>query len=207
MKGEEIFYKYLETGGFLASLNGDLKIEELVSLIKADIKYLDRSTGIAREIIGALMDKAPSPVSFNSIAGEAGVSPNTSREYIELFEGLHVLLQILFMGGDGKIYSRKERKLAIRDPLLARSLAIWARREIKKDVLYEWIVQEHLYRKFGEVYYYRNRYEIDAISGNIKVEVKSGRAKGRYHRGVKVLSGKEVPQFLYELFQREERYH
>jgi hypothetical protein len=205
-KGEEVFDRYLETGGYLAFLNGELKVEEHISLIKSDIKYFDRSTGMAREIIGVLIDKAPSPTSFNSIAGEIGVSTNTVRKYIELFEGLHILLQIPFMGGDGKIYPRKERKLAIRDPLLARSHAIWAKRGIKKDVLYEWVVQEHLYRKFGEVYYYRNRYEIDAISDDVKVEVKSGRAKGRYPGDVKVLSGKDVPKFLYEILTGGEKH-
>jgi len=35
--------------------------------------------------------------------------------------------------------------------------------------LYEWIVQSHLKRRFGEVYYYRNNYEIDAIAGNLKI--------------------------------------
>ena len=37
------------------------------------------------------------------------------------------------------------------------------------------IVQAHLYRKFCEIYYYRNKYEIDCIAGNLKVEVKAGK--------------------------------
>ena len=35
--------------------------------------------------------------------------------------------------------------------------------------LYEWIVQSHLKRRFGGVYYYRNSYEIDVIAGNLKI--------------------------------------
>ncbi|NJE26814.1 ATP-binding protein [Thermococcus sp. MV5] len=201
-KAEEVFERYLETGGYLAYLNGDIKVEELVGLIKADLKALERSTDLARDIMGAIIDKAPSPVSFNSIAKSVGISPHTARDYVELFEALHVLLQILFLGGDGKVYSRKERKLIIRDPLIGRAMGLWTRRKLNKDVLYEWLVQEHLYRQFKEIYYFRNSYEVDAIAGGLKVEVKSRKAKLRYPKDVKVLSGQEIPSFLYDLGKR-----
>ena len=38
--------------------------------------------------------------------------------------------------------------------------------------------------------------EVDAIAGNLRVEVKSGKKRGRCPRGVRVLSGHEVPEFL-----------
>jgi len=37
------------------------------------------------------------------------------------------------------------------------------------SALYEWIVQSHLKRRFGGVYYYRNSLEIDVIAGNLKI--------------------------------------
>ncbi len=39
--------------------------------------------------------------------------------------------------------------------------------------------------------------EVDAIAGNMRVEVKSGEKKGRYPRDVRVLKGPEVLEFLY----------
>jgi len=198
-KGKEVFENYLETGGYLAYLNGTLKVEELVGFLKADLKALDRSTDLARDVMGAILDKAPSPTSFNAIAKVVGISPHTARDYVELFEAFHVLLQVLYLGGDGKVYPRKERKLILRDPLIVRAMELWTRRRVDKAVLYEWLVQEHLHRKFGEVYYYRNSYEVDAIAGNLKVEVKSGERRGRYPRDVRVLNGSEVPGFLYNL--------
>ncbi|ASI99914.1 ATP-binding protein [Thermococcus celer] len=198
-KAEEVFENYLETGGYLAYLNGTLKVEELVGFLKADIRALDRSTDLARELMGALLDKAPSPLSFNSLAKAIGISPHTARDYVELFEALHVLLQVPYLGGDGKVYPRKERKLILRDPLIARAMGLWTGKGIDRAVLYEWLVQEHLRRKFGEVYYYRNSHEVDAIAGGIKVEVKSGERRGRYPRDVRVLAGKDVPAFLYSL--------
>jgi len=65
--------------------------------------------------------------------------------------------------------------------------------------LLEWVVQEHLFRKFGEIYYYKNAYEIDAIAGNLKVEVKVGKPHRGYPKGVMVLGEEEIPKFLIEL--------
>lgn len=111
-------------------------------------------------------------------------------------------MQNRLLGGDGKVYPRKERKLIIRDPLIARAMELWTRRKLSKDILYEWLVQEHLYRRFGEIYYFRNSYEVDAIADELKVEIKSGKIRGRYPKDVKVLTGKDIPNFLYELGKR-----
>lgn len=199
-KGEEVFERYLETGGYLAYLNRKLRTSDIVSAIKADVRTLGKNTGLARDVIGAVLDVAPDPVSFRKLAERAGVSTPTVREYLELFEGLHVLLEVKFLDAGGRILERKDRKLAIRDPLLARAMAQWVGRELPRPVLYEWLVQEHLYRKFGEVFYFRTRdYEIDAVTRGLKVEVKSGVSKGRYPKDVLVLEGRDVPRFLYEL--------
>jgi len=51
-------------------------------------------------------------------------------------------------------------------------------------------VQSHLKRGFGEVYYYRNSYEIDVILGNLKIEIKSKRAHKNYPRDIIILDEK-----------------
>ncbi|MFA4641225.1 ATP-binding protein [Pyrococcus kukulkanii] len=198
-KGEDIFHQYLETGGYLAYLNGTLKLEDLIGFLKADLKTLNRSTELARDIVGEIIERAPSPISFNTIAKAVGISPHTVRDYIEILEALRLILQVQYLGPDGKIYPRKERKIVIRDPLIAKALEMWSRREVERATLYEWLVQEHLYRKFGEIFYYRNSYEIDAIAGNLKVEVKSGEKRGHYPKDVKIIKGSEIPEFLYWL--------
>jgi len=60
-------------------------------------------------------------------------------------------------------------------------------------------VQEHLFRKFGEIYYFKNSYEIDCIAGKLKVEVKAGKPHRRYSRGVRVLEERDIPRFLVEI--------
>ncbi len=201
-KLKEIFKKYLETGGFLSVLNKEMKESEFVSLIKADIKRIDRSTKLAKEVLGEIFSKAPSACSYHSIAQSLGISVNTVKEYLEIFENLFILKQIDYRGLDNKIYPRKEKKFMIRDPFIAKSISLWTRKELRKDFLYEWIVQEHLYRKFGEIYYYKNKYEIDCIAGNLKVEVKAGKPHRKFPRGIVVLDEEDLPRFLIELFEK-----
>jgi predicted AAA+ superfamily ATPase len=57
-------------------------------------------------------------------------------------------------------------------------------------------VQSHLKRKFGEVFYYRNSYEIDVIAGNLKIEIKSKRAHRNYPKDVIILDENNLPLFL-----------
>jgi len=202
-KGREVFENYLETGGFLAVLNEKLTDYEYISIIKADIKKIERSTDIARDIIRSIFLKAPNAFSYHSIARDLGISVNTVREYIEIFKNMFLLAEVNYIGLDGKVYSRKEKKFVVRDPFLARALALWTKTDLKKDFLYEWMVQEHLFRKFGEIYYFKNSYEIDCIAGKLKVEVKAGKPHRRYPKNVVILEEKNIPWFLIELFSKK----
>ncbi|MFZ8841873.1 MAG: ATP-binding protein, partial [Pyrobaculum sp.] len=72
-------------------------------------------------------------------------------------------------------------------------------KKINEAAMLEHVVQEHLYRKFGEVYYHRNKTEIDAVAGPYKVEVKTTRPRRGYPRGVVTLAKETTPRFLLEL--------
>ena len=78
----------------------------------------------------------------------------------------------------------KGKKIFILDPYLVKSLSLWTNVEFLESALYEWIVQSHLKRRFGDVYYYRNSLEIDVISGNLKIEIKSKRAHKNYPKDI-----------------------
>ena len=95
-----------------------------------------------------------------------------------------------------QIILRKERKFFILDPYLAKSLSLWTNTEILDSTLYEWIVQSHLKRRFGEVYYYRNSYEIDVIANDLKIEIKSKRAHKNYPKNIIILDESNLPIFL-----------
>ena len=202
-KGWDAFEMYLKTGGYAAYLNRRIRKGDIVGALKADLRSLEREKDpeTAREILGAIISKAPSPVSYTEIAEEAGINRDTARTYVSVLSELRILLEIPFSERGDKILHKKNRKFAIRDPLMGRAFSEWARVKLEDSVLYEWIVQEHLYRKFRRVYYFRTKeYEIDAVTPSIRVEVKSGKsAKGKYPSDVMVLTGKDVPRFLYDV--------
>lgn len=121
----------------------------------------------------------------------------TVREYLEFL--LDLLLTVAPLRRDDAVIYRKEKKVFVRDPFALRTFASWAGASFLESALVEGIVQEHLYRRFGEVYYYRNHYEIDAVAGGLRVEVKTGKPHRRYPRGVNVLDEDSIPGFLVNL--------
>ncbi|QKR00704.1 ATP-binding protein [Metallosphaera tengchongensis] len=72
-------------------------------------------------------------------------------------------------------------------------------REFDESALLENIIQEHLFRKFGEVYFLKDSYEVDVVSGDYRVEVKGRRAHRGYPRGVTIISEEDAPSFLLRL--------
>ena len=56
-----------------------------------------------------------------------------------------------------------------------------------------------MHRKFSEIYYFKNRYEIDCIAGELKVEVKAGKPHGKYPCNVITLEKEDIPELLIKL--------
>jgi len=196
---KEAFYKYLELGGFPRSINEDKTfLRDFLGSIEKEFARIGRSYSIAREIIYQLMLKAPSPVSYKSIGSSIGVSHVTVREYIGLLEDLF-LVKVAYYKKGRRVDFKKEKKVFIRDPFVARAYSKVFGLEIRKGVLEEWVVQEHLFRKFNEIYYWRNKLEIDCIAGNLRVEVKIGKPRRRYPRNVILLDENRIARFLLKL--------
>ena len=108
---------------------------------------------------------------INSIANKIGISHKTSGSYLEDLEDLFIVKIVHHKGK--RVNYRKEKKIFIRGPFLAKSLGLWCDKELRKDFLFESVVQEHLFRRFGEIYYYRN-------TNNLRVEVKTPCRWGKF---------------------------
>jgi len=65
-----------------------------------------------------------------------------------------------------------------------------------ESALYEWLIQSHLLRKFGNVYYYKNSFEINCIADNLRIEAKAGKPHRRYPKDVMILDENNLPIFL-----------
>ncbi len=192
----ELFQEYLEMGGFPLSVNRDPAAEEaFLRSITGELLRLGRSPSLAAGILSSLMRKAPSPVSYSSIGAEVGLSYKTVRDYLELMMGLMVLGEAPFSEA-GLVKWRKERKYFFRDPFIASVLAGWTGVSFLPGALYEWVVQEHLYRRFGRIYYWRDRYEVDILADGLKVEVKVGKPHRRYPKDVLIIDEDNIAEFL-----------
>lgn len=192
---KKAFFEYLELGGFPRGINKDkIFARDFILSIDKELSKVERDPRIARKIIKTLLKKAPSAMSFFALGKEAEINHITTRQYAELLEDLFIAKIAYWKDKD--VNFRKEKKIFLRDPFIVKAYASLFDIEVRKDFLYEWLVQEHLLRKFKEIYYYRNRYEIDCIAGNMKVEVKAGKPYKKYPRGVKVVGEEELPRFL-----------
>ncbi len=196
----DMFEKYLKTGGFLSVIN-EIPESEILKGFIGEFSRHNRNLEICKETLSSLISKLPSSVSFRAIASEtSGYSYKVIQEYLEFFKHLYII-GFSYLKDKKKVYYRKEKKFFFRDPLLLRLFSTWSDTDFLESALYENVVQEHLYRKFGEIYYYKNRYEVDCIADELMIEVKAGKPHRRYPKGVRVLEQQDIPVFLIELFK------
>ncbi|MGB9703325.1 MAG: ATP-binding protein [Candidatus Micrarchaeales archaeon] len=193
------FEHYLKSGGYPRSINEDQTfLQDFISSIEKEFARVGKSYKLGREIIYQIILKAPSALGYNTIGNSIGVSHVTVREYLEIMEDMF-LLKIAHLKDGDKINFRKEKKIFLRDPFMLQAFSTIFGIEPRKEIIYEWVIQEHIFRKFGEIFYWKNKFEIDCIAKNLKVEVKAGKAHERYPKNVIVLDEEEIPKFLIKL--------
>lgn len=128
--------EYLIHGGMMPALNQFKKenripasIYELyVRSLLGDVAKVGRQERIARQIIGSLLKKMGSCISWNSIAKDSEISsPLTAQQYAELLEAMFVLdifFQVDINSGQPK--PRSEKKAYVPNPFIFHALRGWA---------------------------------------------------------------------------------
>jgi len=184
------FESYMRNGGFPRIVTGDESFfSDLIASIKREVLRYGYEPSIAMEVLISIAEKAPSTISYSSVASDIGTSHTVVRKYVKLLEDLYVIREIY---SHDKNKYRKEKKIIFRDPGLATALEVYGVK-VSDAARLEMIVQEHLARKYGTVYYLRRNGEIDVVAGNIKIEVKLRK------EGKNVVNLKNVRQFLRKL--------
>jgi len=191
------FEEYKDFGGFPGAINEkEIFYQEFVRAIESEILKAGLSVETSIKIFSSLIEKIPSAMSYQAIARDIGISYKTVEQYLEYFQNMF-LVKIVYWR-EKNVNFRKEKKIFFRDPFILKAISFWTGTKFLESSLYEGIVQEHLYRRYGEIYYYRNKYEIDCVAGNLRVEVKAGKPHRKYPRNVLVLEEKDLPRFLME---------
>ncbi len=192
----KLFSGYARTGGFPLSINEDPTAEEqFMAGFEGEILKSKKSLQLVKAVISSIMRKSPSPLSFSTVGKDIGVSYKTVQDYVETLKNLFIMDQA-FYGDEKRIVWRKERKFFFLDPFIARTLSWWSGEKYLDSAFNEWLVQSHLLRKFGSVFYYRNSFEIDCIAGGLKIEIKIGKPHRAYPKDVLVIDSKILPLFL-----------
>jgi len=191
----DLFSSYLKTGGFPLSINKDPTAQEqFISAFESEVLRAKKEMLLMKGLLASIFRKTPSPFSFSTLGNDVGVSYKTAESYIDVLKNLFIVDIAFFK--EKKINWRKEKKIFFLDPFIAQVLSLWVGEEFLEGSLYEWIVQSHLARRFGQVFYYRNSYEIDCIANDLRIEVKVGKPYRKYPRGVKILDKEALPYFL-----------
>ncbi len=204
----ETFEIYLRTGGFPLAIKEFLTsgktwnaYKTYMDWLKTDIVRTRKSEKTTKEILSYILNARLTPISWNNIAKETSISsPNTIRSYIEFLEDLFILKVLYWIGTDGKIMPRKNKKIHVTDPFLYDALAKWTRVNIFDEQKVESILAMHLNR-IGDIFYWKNSTEVDVI---LKYEGKllgfeakwSIKTPGRRPFNTRILDKKTIPIFL-----------
>ena len=183
---DELFNFYIRCGGFPRSmyeLMESKKIREETyeiywKWLVADIAKIERSERITSSVLLGVLKNYGTKFSLNSIAKEMEIGSHvTVREYLEILENLFILRSVfpieIKKGIEG---FRRMRKVYFTDPflfhILKKHLTKSEFREDEIPRLIEGIVAEHLNRKFGKIFYFYQKKEVDFYIENTGIEVK-----------------------------------
>jgi len=171
----EMLEIYFMTGGFPEAINDYFKygkireetIRTIISWIITDLTKIGRSWETAREILKSILTKIPSAISWEGIAKELTIkSPKTVNAYLRILNSMFIL-KITYQIDANKtlVEYAKNKKINFLDPLFFRVFEDWCLVEIERkiDKMAEAVVASHLFRKFKDVFFWKDSVEIDCV--------------------------------------------
>lgn len=129
---KNLFNKFLLTGGFPVTINEFWKKRRISSTlyevfarwIEGDLHKLRKSEGLADEIFSQVFRTLTTPVSFYSLAKDAGIGSHaTVIEYLEIFEKMFLTFDLeCLLLPQKKRDPKKNRKIYFSDPFIFNTL-------------------------------------------------------------------------------------
>jgi hypothetical protein len=204
----------VQTGGFLSASYYyfqnkmdpfDKFYEVYRDSILSEISKLDRSEDTFKQVLNGIINNYGARYSANSIANKSSIgSHKTVESYQELMEKLFLTKTILNRN-NGRIMYQGNKKTYLSDPFFYRVLSYYTGHqniidEKDKPKVLEGVVGMHLYRKFGDIFYFATKTgkEVDFIVNDVGVEVKYGNRDLRelnYDRGY-LLTRDSIPALM-----------
>lgn len=194
-EAETLFDRYLQCGGFPRSMYELLENRKIMeetyevywNWLVSDMAKLGRSERITSSVLLGVLKNYGTRFSLNSVAKEMEVGSHvTIRDYLEVLENLFAIRSVFPIDlRKGTEAFGRMRKVYFIDPFLfhafKKRLAGIETKEEEMPRLVEGIVAEHLVRKFGKVFYYSQKKEVDFYikNGDCGLEVKWQKSVGK----------------------------
>lgn len=205
------FENYIETGGFPLSIldfftYGRVTYETkkaYIDWLKSDFMKLNRDEGYMKEVLSFIISAQAVPISWLNISRETSIaSPHTAKAYVEDLKNMFVVEILNFLSPEGKVISRKNKKIHVLDPFLYKVICDFTRTQPNEGALLEGIVATHLSRRY-ETFYWKNGTEVDIvvrlnrkqIGIEVKKSVQTWRKPLHLHKSI-LLTKTDIPLFL-----------
>lgn len=181
---ESSFEEYLVHGGFLTAINdlaarGHIRPSTLATYsdwIRGDALKHGKSEAYLREVLGAILTRAGSQVTWNGLATELSIDhPQTVSDYVQLLVAMDAMVVQPALVEDRRTAApKKARKVGFADPFIAHAVRSWLQPSPDPDAtirarladsqvqaaLAETCAATHAMRHFP-IYYIKARGEVD----------------------------------------------
>lgn len=158
---------YLDNGGFpepLLMADGDrLRRQYFHDIVERDVRERlgARSSLAIRQVVQMAFEAAGSELSLRRVAGATGIAVDTAGSYLEACEAAYLLFSVPYFAFSERKRASRNRKYYPIDTGLRR--VVVSRTGADRGKALECAVQLGLRRRFGEVYYWRDRGEVDFV--------------------------------------------
>ncbi len=159
--------EYLELGGFpepLTMVDGDrLRRQYFHDIVERDIRerLQARSSLPIRQVVQMAYESAGSEMSLRRIAGAVGIAVDTASAYLQASEAAYVVQSCPFYAFSERRRAGRNKKYYPIDTGLRRVVTTRTGRDLGKAL--ECAVHLELRKRFGQVFYWRGRGEVDFV--------------------------------------------
>lgn len=158
---------YLKDGGFPRTLvypePGVLLREYFIDIIERDVRrhVAVRSTLVLMQLVKAVFESAGSEISQRNLAKMLGVTADTVKTYLDACESAYILLACPYFTFSERQRLARNKKYYPIDLGMRRAVITQGGKDRGKEL--ETIVFHHLRKKYGAVFYWRQKGEIDFV--------------------------------------------
>jgi len=206
--------EYLHSGGFPEPLRLGVDGERLLQSYFNDIVERDirervgaRSSRPLRQVVQMIFESAGAELSLRRIAASAGIAVATARAYVEAAEAAYLIFSVPFFAFSERKRASRNQKFYPIDTGLRRLTVTRGGHDRGKSL--ECAAHLALRRRFGQVFYWRERGEVDFVvhvaDRIVPVQVTWDEPEERHHRALDEFY-ERVPQALEAVFITSARF-